>query len=227
MPVKKKLRMTVDLAMVILLPILMAYSLIGEAVHEWTGIGMFLLFIAHHILNRRWLKNLSRGRYTAPRILGTTIDFLLIIIMIVLPVSGIVMAKHTFSFLYINSGISIARMVHLIASYWGFVLMCLHLGLHGDMIIGRYKKDMHRTKALSWSLRSAAVLVIGYGIYGFFKRRLPEYLLLKSQFVFFDHTEPVVYFLIDYIAIMWLFATVGYGLLQISKYFFAQSYTGR
>ena len=37
--------------MIILLPLLMAYSLIGETAHEWLGLFMFLLFILHHSMN--------------------------------------------------------------------------------------------------------------------------------------------------------------------------------
>jgi len=45
----------VDLLMTAALLLLMSYSLIGEAAHEWIGMGMFLLFIAHLILNRKWV----------------------------------------------------------------------------------------------------------------------------------------------------------------------------
>lgn len=51
---KKKLRIVIDSGMVLLLPLLMVYSLVGETAHEYLGIGMFLLFIAHHILNIAW-----------------------------------------------------------------------------------------------------------------------------------------------------------------------------
>ena len=37
----------VDLLLTIALLLMMSYSLIGEAVHEWIGEGMFLLIIAH------------------------------------------------------------------------------------------------------------------------------------------------------------------------------------
>ena len=47
--------------------LLMAYELVGETAHEWIGTGMFLLFILHHFLNRKWIKNLTRGRYTLLR----------------------------------------------------------------------------------------------------------------------------------------------------------------
>ena len=50
----KKARMIIDILMVVLLPLLMAYSLIGENVHEVLGICMFALFIAHHVINRKW-----------------------------------------------------------------------------------------------------------------------------------------------------------------------------
>ena len=45
--------MTIDIAMTVLLPMMMAYSLIGEAFHEITGTALLVLFIVHHILNRR------------------------------------------------------------------------------------------------------------------------------------------------------------------------------
>lgn len=38
-------KMAVDLAMTVLLFLLMAYLLVGEAAHEWLGLAMFLLFI--------------------------------------------------------------------------------------------------------------------------------------------------------------------------------------
>ena len=36
----------------------MAYSLIGELFHEIDGITLFILFIIHHWLNRKWIMNL-------------------------------------------------------------------------------------------------------------------------------------------------------------------------
>lgn len=60
---KMILKLTVDMAMTVVLFLLMAYELIGQAVHEWIGIGMFILFIIHHILNSGWSRNLLKGRY--------------------------------------------------------------------------------------------------------------------------------------------------------------------
>lgn len=71
---KKNIRILVDCGMVMLLPLLMAYSLVGETVHEYLGIGMFLLFVIHHILNIAWWKHIFRGKYTSLRVLGTVVN---------------------------------------------------------------------------------------------------------------------------------------------------------
>ena len=47
-----------DIGMTVLLMLLMAFELIGRAAHEWIGIGLFALFILHHILNRNWSRSL-------------------------------------------------------------------------------------------------------------------------------------------------------------------------
>ena len=128
MPLKRKLQVSVDLLMLILLPLLMAYSLIGEAAHEWLGMAMLVLFVAHHILNRQWIRNLFRGKYTPARIFGTILNFLLAVTMIAMPVSGIIMGNHAVPWLHLSSGTALAREVHLPAAYWGYLL----LGLDSD-----------------------------------------------------------------------------------------------
>lgn len=220
MPMKRKIQMLTDLIMTFLLPVLMAYSLVGEVAHERLGIAMFLLFILHHILNWQWHKGLAKGHYSATRILETAVNVLLCIIMSALPLSGIVMAKHTFGFLNIDSGTSYARIIHLLASKWGFVLMSFHLGLHGNMIMGMLRKAVHITKPSMLRtvvLRILAALIAGYGIYAFVSRQLPTYMFLQNQFVFFDYEEPLIFFLADYFAIMALFAGVGYYTAKILR----------
>ena len=54
--------------MTLLLPLLMAYSLIGELFHEIIGTLIFLLFIIHHVLNRKWGGSLLKGKYSAGQI---------------------------------------------------------------------------------------------------------------------------------------------------------------
>ena len=58
---KKRIRLLVDIGMVILLPLLMAYSLIGEKFHEMIGTVMAVLFVIHLIQNRKWVAGACRS----------------------------------------------------------------------------------------------------------------------------------------------------------------------
>jgi hypothetical protein len=134
-------RMTVDLAMTVILLLLMGYSRIGETAHEVLGVCMFTLFILHHILNRKWIAGIFKGKYSAYRIFQTVLVALLFVAMIGSAVSGIILSKHLFNGLEFG-GTSVAREVHMLCGYWNFVLMSLHLGLHWSMILGMTGKKI-------------------------------------------------------------------------------------
>ena len=210
---KKNIRILVDCGMVMLLPLLMAYSLVGETAHEYLGIGMFLLFVIHHILNIAWWKHIFRGKYTLLRVLGTVINLALAIIMLALPISGMILSRHVFLFLHFG-GASTARTVHLLASYWGLVLMSFHAGMHGNVMIGMLRKAANMqqpSKIRTWSLRVIAVLLVVCGGHAFVKNKISSYLFLRTQFVFIDFSQPIVWTLIDYLLVSILFIIIGYG----------------
>ena len=197
----KRLRIAIDSGMVLLLPLLMAYSLVGEAAHEYLGIGMFLLFIGHHILNIAWWKHIFRGKYTPLRVLGTAVNLTLAMIMLALPISGMMLSRHVFRFLHFR-GTSVARTVHLLASYWGLVLMSFHAGMHGNKIMGVFRKitTTQQTSTIrTWNLRMIILLLAICGLYVFIKNKIGLYLFLRIQFAFVDFSQPIILALIDYL----------------------------
>lgn len=210
-------KLAIDAGMTLALLLLMAYSLVGEAAHEWIGMGMFLLFVAHHILNRRWLGAVPNGRYTPIRALQTVLVGLIFLCMIGSMVSGIVLSRHVFAFLPKHGGYELAGKLHLLCSYWGFALMSLHLGLHWNGILSLARKHCPLSKLRTWILRSAGYLFAAYGVIAFVKRDVWRYLLLQSHFVFFDYTEPLLAFLVDYLAVMGLFLLLGFLLSKALK----------
>lgn len=215
---KMIIKIAVDIAMTIALLLLMTYELIGQAAHEWIGIGMFALFVLHHILNGKWSKNLLKGKYTALRIMQTALVVLVLLSMLGSMVSGVILSRHALSFLPISSGRSFARSLHMISAYWGFVFMSLHLGFHWSMMMGMAKKLVKKPSEIrKWTLRAIAVLIAGYGVYAFIKRDIGSYMLLRNQFVFFDFEEPLILFLLDYMAAMGLFATISHYLSELLK----------
>ena len=130
--VKKRI---LDAVMLLLLPLLMAYSLVGEGFHEVAGTLMLALFGLHHWMNRTWWKNLFKGHYTLQRVFQTVLNLSLLLFMIVQPLSGILMSKHLYSFLPTDGLSSAARAIHLPLANWGFVLMSLHAGTHLGTIL--------------------------------------------------------------------------------------------
>lgn len=222
---KLMLKIGLDLVMTILLLCQMAYMLIGEAAHEWMGAAMFVLFILHHILNRSWYKNLAKGKYSAARILQTVVDFLILFSMLGLMLSGVIMSREVFAFLPIKGGMGFARILHMLAAYWGFILMSIHLGLHWGMIMGIIRKITGTAKpspVRAWILRGLALPVCGFGIYAFFKNNIADYLFVRSQFVFFDIQQPLALFFAEYLAMMGLWVCIAYYAAK-----FLHKYNGR
>ena len=215
---KQILKMTVDILMTATLLLLMAYSLVyggspavGEAVHEWLGVGIFVLFVLHHFLNRKWSHSVFKGKYTPYRVVQTTLVVLVLLTMCGSMVSGILLSRTVFSFLGVRGGQAAARTLHMLSAYWGFVFLSLHLGLHWRVIMGMAAKLTKKSsKRCRWILRMAAALIAVYGVYAFIKRDFGNYMLLRYHFVFFDFEEPLALFLLDHAAIMGLFVGAGY-----------------
>ena len=224
---KMIIKICVDIGMTIALLLLMAYELIGQATHEWLGIGMFVLFLVHHILNGKWSRNLMKGQYTLFSIWQTILVGLVLASMACSMVSGIVLSSHAFSFLQISEGRSLSRSLYMLAAYWGFVVMSHHLGLHWNMMMGIARKIVIKPSAVRpWVLRILAVMFAVYGIYAFVKRKIGSYMILKTQFVFFDFEEPLIIFLFDYVAAMGLFVFIGHYFAKGLKRFYYHSCRG-
>lgn len=220
---KFRFKIILDIIMTVLLLFLMARQITGETAHEWLGASMLILWIAHHILNRSWYMHLFKGKYTPMRILQTVTNFAVLLSMFGLMISGIILSREVFAFLPISGGIALARSLHIVCAFWGFVLMALHLGLHWNMILSMIRRAMGpiKSKPKRIFLRILAIAIAGYGLYAFVKNQFLSYMFLTSHFVFFDFERPILLFFIEYIAIMGLFIFLAYyiskGIQKLTK----------
>ncbi|MBO7394194.1 MAG: hypothetical protein J6U98_08360 [Abditibacteriota bacterium] len=181
-----KIRHIIDAAMVVLMPLLMAYALFGEGFHEIAGTALFVLFLAHQIVNRRWYGALYKGKYTPHRTFRTVLNGLLWVIMIGLIVSAVLISRHLYTPLA-QRHLPWPHKLHMLAAYWGYVLMSVHAGTHMTAMLRN-----------RWA-RAAAVLVFAYGTYAFIRRDFVDCLFLRAHFA---PVEPRGTFIIDYIAVM-------------------------
>ena len=227
---KTKLKMGIDILMTALLPGLMAWQITGQALHEWFGAGELWLFIAHNILNIRWYGNLFKGKYRLLRIVQTTVNFSVLISMLCLGCGGIVMSRYVFAPLSIHGPMATARSMHMAASYWGFVLMSFHLGMHWGMVTGMFGRLLkgrtvpdRKSSGLSvWVLRLAAVMTAGYGLLCFIRKDIVSYMFLKNEFVFFDFEQSMLSVILEYAAMMGFWVFIGFsvtkGIGKLSAY---------
>lgn len=209
MKIKSTLKIITDMLITLLLLFLTGYQLWGDIAHEWAGTVMFVLFIAHHLLNFNWHKNLFKGKYNARRTVILCIDILIFSDMLIMMYSGIIMSRHVFSFLPISGGTMLARRLHILGSYWGYLLMSLHLGIHIKMFVNMIKK---RVKIPAAVVFIPNLFIAAYGVYAFIKRDFLTYMFLRSEFVFLDYNESKILFYIDSVSIMIMCILIGYCL---------------
>ena len=211
MKIKRKIQIFADFAITVMLPLLMAYNMIGDTLHECIGAAMFVMFIIHHVINFRFVASIAKGKYTANRIFITAVDFLLLADMLALMISAVVLSRHVFVFLHLNVSVSFARTAHLLGSYWGFILMSVHIGIHLHTVISTVQKNISNpNRILNIISKVLCAAISAYGLYVFLSRKITDYLFLKTQFVFFDFSKPIILFVFDYISMMILFGAVGY-----------------
>lgn len=218
---KKKtvIKMILDIFMIILLPLLMIQAIAGEQLHEWLGIIMLIVFVIHHLLNMNWHKNLLRGKYQSTRLIGTLINILIFICMILSAISGIMLSQYAFVFFNINFGISFARATHMICTHWMFVLISFHLGMHVK-VIKNYIENSSKRKFGSVFKKAIVIFIIMIDIYGlkiFIDTQLWQYMFYQSQFIFYDFNRLAFNVYLDYGSMMILFSTIGYWISKILK----------
>lgn len=217
MNTKKKI--AVDLTMLLTLFILMSYMYTEQMIHEWAGTVMFLLFLAHTILNYRWYQMLSKGKWKFFRIAQTLVNLGVLVCIVILMLSGMIMSRYVFGVLDLHSYTSLARVAHLLCSYWMFVLSSIHFGLHIPMMIQRSQRRIPilQMQSIRLGMKLLSVVLIVLGIYFFLQQNLLSYMFLKSQFVFWDYDKPLHLFLLEYFLIMYMAATLGFGITILNK----------
>ena len=231
------LRPLVDIIMTVLLLLSMSYELIGPVisemlakispftfdgyeygslVHENLGMSLIILFFIHLWLNRWWIKTLFTGRYNFTRAILTLVNIILIADVILITFTGLVMSRMFDGLEFADGLMSFARSAHISASFLGYVIMSFHIGLNWHIFSAMMFRKWRPGKILPHVFAAAFMI---YGGYAFVRRNICEYMTLESSFVYFDFDEPFIYFIADYIAVMVLFACVGYYMvLFLRKY---------
>ena len=82
---------------------------------------------------------------------------------------GMAMSSYALPFLYGIVKITFSRRMHLSMSYWAFVLMGLHLGMHIPVMFAKLKI----TDKLKTAMSVIFCIVAGFGLFLFIKNGIP------------------------------------------------------
>lgn len=209
----------VDICMTVLLLCLMSYQVMGEALHEWIGIGMTIVLMIHHLLNAKWYTALFKGKYNVYQIITTVINTLLLVSIVLTAFCGMSMSNHAIPFLYGMTDMIFARTAHLALSYWSFILMGLHLGLHLPVMTANIKPN-HVWKA---AFTVIFTTMAGIGLWLFIKNGIPGYLAFTTHFAFFDYDKAAALVFLENLTIEFFFVFVGANIVRFIRHLNSKS----
>ena len=201
------IRLIIDLVMTVLMLVVMAYHVTGNTIHELVGVVLFILFIVHNILNRRWYKTIIKGKYNARRILKIMVNLLFLVSMVVVMISSVPISRDIFPYFPINNDM-IVRQIHVLTAYWGFIFMAVHIGLSWGTIINAVRKmtgitGMSRIRTIV--LRVLAVAIVVYGVQTSFERDVGSKLIIYDPFGSYILDNSTMGVLMDYLSIMGIY----------------------
>ena len=205
--------MIIDIVMFVLFILLMGYHIISDQYHEILGVCLFILFIIHHILNYKWYQTLFKGKYTFIKVLFIVVNFMLLLAILGIFISGVLISAHVFHFLNIPTT-NFGRQLHLFSTAWGFVLMGIHLGLHLKMMLGKSFKKL-KNSSFEYLVYLVIFLIILFGFYAFIKNRYYSDMALLTDFKFFDYEQSPLGFYLEQLAIIFGLSFITYGITSL------------
>lgn len=212
MHTKQVFKICIDVLMTVCMLFLVSYSLVGDEAHEYIGVGIFILFVLHISLNRRWFCCIFKGRYSWIRAVQTLINLAIFACMLGSMLSGIVLSNYIFSQLQFNDLFEVANAIHIFCAFWGFILIGVHLGMNWSFVVSKISKTINTQGVLVKALKILVLAIAIYGIFAFYKRGVFDYLFLRTHFLNVDFNDTLVTYMFDYVSIMVLFGLIGFYL---------------
>lgn len=215
-------RYFLDAALLIIFLLVMSFHFLPRVLHEVFGIVMLAAAICHLFVNRRWLFNFYRGKWSGRKIFSTLINFSILATFAIIFVTGVCISNHIFNDLVsleLRRNFTVHQL-HVSLPYVFMILIGLHIGLHWRELWNRFLNFM------KWQKNSVRYKVGCYisifvticlGIYGAFLNRVGDRLLMKHIFATPATELSWAEFLILFLATMGIYAIAIYF---IDKKFF-------
>lgn len=161
-----------DILLFILILVEFSRIYLPPEIHEIIGIVLIALVIIHLILNRKYIKSISKGKYHLKRSAMLIINIAFMVTFALTSILGLLSSQYVLTFMNIGNLSTIY--LHKIFAYLCLILLGLHLGINLNTLFNRLGE-----KKISYILYG---IIIICGIYSFFKVDFLNHLLGNSGF---------------------------------------------
>lgn len=124
MRIKKICKLCIDIGMLVITLLLMASERTGIMLHMFLGAALFVLVVAHNILNLAWWAGIGKGTYSRTRWTRTIWNVLLLIDFLLVMISGILYAVG----------------LHRITALLFLILTVIHIRVHWKKASAKQQK---------------------------------------------------------------------------------------
>ena len=206
------LRLCLDLLAGGLLVFCLSYWWLGGTAHEAAGTAMFLLVAGHQVFNRRWYGRAAKARHNMPSLFNVVVTAVLVAAMVPLLVTSAMLA--TFLPEWVSTGTAgTARQAHVLAAYWAFVIVAIHLGLRWPMIMG-FARRLFGIDRPSWLrtgvLRLATAAIAALGLWSLSALQLGSRLTNQVSLDWWNFDQSVLGFFGHSVAAAGLLVAAGH-----------------
>ena len=124
MRIKKVCKLCIDIGMLVITLLLMASERTGIVLHMFLGAALFVLVVAHNILNLAWWAGIGKGLYSRTRWTRAIWNVLLLIDFLLVMISGILYAVG----------------LHRITALLFLILTVIHIRVHWKKASAKQQK---------------------------------------------------------------------------------------
>ena len=166
-----KKKTLIDILLLIFITLEFSKGYMNPLYHEIFGIILIILLLIHLILNKNYLKNISKGKYNLSRTIMLTINTLFMLTFILSLLFGILSSEVLLKSFNIGSFTIIK--LHKICAYMSIIIMGFHLGINFNAMFSKKTKRI-KNKSL---LHITKLIIILYGIYSFIRLDILKHIL--------------------------------------------------
>lgn len=141
----RKKNLVIDLAALCTYLVVANPVITGIALHEWLGLGVFIVFLVHCIVHYDWIVDvIKNGRKSSalPRWGNLALDVLILLCFIVVTVSGLGISGTVLQTLgFYVDGYYVWGPLHSISAKILLALLVIHIAVHWKWFVAFFKRD--------------------------------------------------------------------------------------